>query len=374
MIIRKITIKNFQIHKILNLELGNFTALVGPSSAGKSSILRALCWLLYGDWDKTYPNDPEKETAIAIQLENGTVWGRVRKGTHNSAFRRRPGEKAEVYQSFKDTIPGLMDELNVKPIKIGTSSINLNFSMQDDPIFMVHESKPAKAQWIGRLYGAHILNNMLRLMAKDKRSIESDKKNVEDEEARLRKELTKYEGLEEQATALEHVDGLLRRLQEMIGCQAELLDILQDREAIKLGSHFLEADTEGLKISIARLQDLAAARDAFLSVKREEWALNQSQYLKADTTQIRAEIAQLDKAQALLDEHRKLNGEASQTGIELSSIGSKLDKAGLRITALRKTIQESLFTDGRCPLCHSKPRKLDMDAVVVNLKELARSV
>ena len=123
-----------------------------------------------------------------------------------------------------------------------------------------------------RLLELACLNQMLRLMAKDKRSIEADKKAAEDEEGRLRTELVKYVGLEEQAAELERASGLIKELAELNDCQAQLTAILQDREAIKRGSHFLDADTDGLKIDLARLADLRAAQDAVLSANREEWA------------------------------------------------------------------------------------------------------
>lgn len=370
MLIRKITIKNFQAHKNLSLDLAEFTAIVGPSSAGKSAILRALSWLFYGDWDATYPNDAEQETAIAIQLDNGTIWGRFRKGKRNWAMCRKPGEKPLTYQDFGELVPGLLEEFNVRPIKLGTGKVNLNFSMQDDPIFMVHESKPAKAQWIGRLYGAHILNQMLRLMAKDKRSIEADKKAAEDEEGRLRAELTKYVGLEEQAAELDRASDLIKELAELNDCQAQLTTILQDREAIKKGAHFLDADTDGLKIDLARLSDLRAAQDAVLSVKREEWTLGQNHYANVDTTQLRADLEQLADTMAKLVECRKVAAEletVTQERYKLTSLAEVLDP---RIDLLRSDMKAALFTEGKCPLCQSKPKSLDMGEVQERLKEL----
>jgi DNA repair protein SbcC/Rad50 len=373
-LIRRITISNFQAHKKLTLSLDQFTAIIGPSSSGKSAILRALSWLCYGNWDATYPTDPEQETAIAIQLDNGDIWARFRIGKRNTAILRKPGEKPLVYQDFGDIIPGLLEELNVRTIKLGTTRVNLNFSMQDDPIFMVHESKPAKAQWIGRLYGAHIINHMLRIMAKDKRAIEADKKAEEDEESRLTSELAKYEGLEEQAKEIEKTGSLLSGLQELIECQAQLASILQDREAIKRGSHFLNADTDWLRISISRLEDLRAAQDEALSVRREEWAISQSRCLNANTDGIRADLSALAEARARLDEHRSIERELGAVRNEHDKVTERLAGIAPELDGLRKSIKDNLFTDGRCPLCSSKPRKLDIAVVTANIKELVRSV
>lgn len=374
MLIKKITLKNFQAHQSLSLDLDQFTAIVGPSSAGKSAILRALSWLFYGDWDATYPNDPEQETAIAIQLADGTIWGRYRKGKRNWAACRKPGEKAVVYQDFGEIIPGLLEELNVRPIRVGTSKVNLNFSMQDDPIFMVHESKPAKAQWIGRLYGAHIINMMLRLMSKDKRSIESEKNKVDDEVSKLNADLSKYDGLDEQAQELDHVKDLIGRLSDMNEARRQMLSIMADYEIIKKGSHLLEANTERLRIDLARLEQLRAAQDAILSVQREEWSLNQSRHLLgADTESIRADIAKLVKSRDDKEAYLRTEDEFQEITESRHAMTARLEVLNPRLEKLRKDMQDSLFEEGRCPLCSSKPKKLDMEAVTHNLKELVRS-
>jgi AAA15 family ATPase/GTPase len=39
---KKLRIKNFQIHKDLEIEFGPITTIVGPSDIGKSAVLRAL--------------------------------------------------------------------------------------------------------------------------------------------------------------------------------------------------------------------------------------------------------------------------------------------------------------------------------------------
>ena len=268
MVIKKISLRGFQAHEKLDLELGDFSAVVGPSSAGKSSILRALMWLLYGEWDKTYPRDQDKETAVAIQLENGTTYIRIRKGAKNTAHIRRPGQKSVCYQDFGDFIPGLLEELNVRPIKVGTARINLNFSNQDDPIFIIHESKPTKAQWLGRLYGAHVINNMLRLMSKDKRTAEAERLAAKDEVRELRDRMKSYDGIEEQISDLDKTKNSVYKLNTMYECRGSLKAILRDSEWLRNRKGILKADTDGLKRDITRLGALSG-----LGADLEEYAV-----------------------------------------------------------------------------------------------------
>ena len=373
MTIKRITLKNFQIHKNITIDLSDFTAIVGPSSAGKSAILRALSWLFYGEWDSTYPNDPEQETAIAIQLHNGTVWGRFRKGKRNWAMVKHPGEKSIAYQDFGDIIPGILDEVNVRPIKVGPSRVNLNFSMQDDPIFMVHESKPAKAQWIGRLYGAHIINQMLRIMSKDKRAVESEKKNIESEAERLREELDRYSDLEAESATLDRIMDSIAMLEQLVECQRSMTEITIDYDAIKNGKSILGADTDKLRIDIVRLEDLVAAQNEALSVAREEFALNQSRSLKADTNQLRLDLERLQAAREELAQYRECNHELREVGAELKECLKSIKSREDYLEIACRDVTNSMFSSGRCPICSSKPRKLDSGEVSKNLKALMES-
>ena len=124
--ITAIDIQNFQAHKRTRIPLTGFTMLVGLSSAGKTSCMRALQFFFYGEWDQTYPNDPEKATAVAIELEDGTKVIRLRKGAVNSAAIIRNNETTK-FKSFGAVIPGIFNLVNVRPIDIGNKEVNLNF-------------------------------------------------------------------------------------------------------------------------------------------------------------------------------------------------------------------------------------------------------
>jgi len=60
--IKKLILKNFQIHKKLVLEFDEkITVIKGSNDSGKSSIIRAIYWIFYnqptGDWMCRIDND-----------------------------------------------------------------------------------------------------------------------------------------------------------------------------------------------------------------------------------------------------------------------------------------------------------------------------
>ena len=365
MIITRIEIKNFQAHEYLKLELDEFTAVVGPSSSGKSAILRALSWLFYGDWDKTYPNDPEKTTIVAIALSNGAAYSRFRKGSKNWAVVRKPGEKPQPpFQDFGDVIPGLLEDLNIKPIKIGDKKINLNFSNQDDPVFMINESKPTKAQWIGRLYGAHIINQMLREMSKDKRAAESERKAAEEEVAKLQKDLSKYADIPQRESALERIGESMGRLAEFKSCQTAMWDVMKGTEEIKKYRTLLKTDLKAIRDDVELLGELVELRRDRDLIEVLQRNLERSRgLLGVDLNKLKADVLRYQEIMEARVAKSKL------------ALLDKEHKCGLallvqQLSAHMENLKDVVFKDGECPLCNHKSKKISREKILINLKTL----
>ncbi len=77
--INKLTLKNWQRHKSLELELGSVTTIVGPTNAGKSAILRALAWLAVGNVPGFVPKSKKmvrhgtKRTTVSVEVGKHSI-------------------------------------------------------------------------------------------------------------------------------------------------------------------------------------------------------------------------------------------------------------------------------------------------------------
>jgi len=363
-VIKKITLSNFQSHKRLTVHLDDFSFIVGLSSAGKTTIMRALEWLIYGDYDRTYPNDPNEEIAVAIQLEDDTLIGRFRNKDANKAAVKCPDGRILKYKDFGDTIPGIFELLNVRPIKVGDREVNLNFSKQDDPIFMVHESwsKPAKAQWIGRLYGAHIITAMIRFATADKREAEADRKRAVIEVDALKGALGEFRGLEASEKALRMAQDDLGRLTAMEACKDELGSIMGAAEALKAGAPILKFEPDGVRADITRLEEarhiMADLEDI---AKISEEMSDKDGLLAFDAVALRLSVERIASLY-----------EALAMSISLPMKAADLEKAVLRnekeLKKARLSVKDSVMIDGHCPICLSKPKKIVPEELAERLR------
>ena len=327
-------VQGFQSHVRTRIPLSDFTVIVGQSSSGKSALLRAANWLFYGDWDASWFNDEAKPAVVALEFDDGVRIIRMREGKDNRAAIIRDGETSK-YKTFGDIIPGIENLVNVRPIEIGAKSINLNFSMQDDPIFMVSESKPTRAAWMGRLYGAHIINEMLRTMAKDKKTFTAKQKDSEERLAKLQEDIKQYSTLEEQESLLAEVQGQAKDLTITTQLAQECNMLELNRESLTRDSWVTQVDVLGVRAELGSLASLGLLNQAYqmlelnrASLKKDSWV---TQVSIADARSELAMFASMELLQAQIlhvnTEKAKLRGETKLLkGIDIPAIKTELQQ------------------------------------------------
>lgn len=97
---KKLRIKNFQIHKDLEIEFGPITTIVGASDSGKSAILRALKWVAMNEPKGSgFIREGAKETMVTLSLEGHEIQ-RQRSASNNSY-----GMDGAEYRAFGNEVP-----------------------------------------------------------------------------------------------------------------------------------------------------------------------------------------------------------------------------------------------------------------------------
>lgn len=383
--IEYIELVNFQSHLKTRVDLSDFTALVGQSSSGKTAIIRALLWLFYGEWDERFPHNPDEVTAVAIGLSSGARIVRMRRGDENKAIVTVPGNPEPFkYKDFGYQIPGIFDLINVRPIVSGKNKVNLNFSTQDDPVFMVSDlySKPAKAQWLGRLYGAHVVNSMLRLMAKDKKDAQA-KVDLEDVQlSAYNNQLKTFDDLDEKEAMLAEAEADLAKMKSLEKLSMEIYTYRNKVAMLKERTWIIDVDTKRIRAAVEKLSQieliqhelgLLAMVDADLAKKKD--------LLAADLPAIRKDIETLSDVSkvwaglvALRDATKKI--EAKRPFLNFDVTGSKMDLHHLQSLSvlsagIKAADKEEADAEKRCATCSKRLEKAQnavKDAMVKNGK------
>lgn len=364
--ITAIDLQNFQSHKRTRIPVGDFTVLMGLSSTGKTTVLRALQFLFYGEWDATYPNDDKIATAVAVEFENGTRVIRMRKGAVNSAAvatNTSDGPIVTKYKSFGAIIPGMFNILNVRPIDIGSKEVNLNFSMQDDPLFMVSESRPVKAQWLGRLYGAHVINDMLKLMAKDKTRADGKRKDSEERLKKYDVELEQYKNIEEHAAAVADCQKMLKDLQGI----KKLVDV---REMLNADKKNIEASAwvMGLRLTDVR-DDLRLLADMKALVEKKNGIVEDRAFIENYSMLLKTDLSKMKKGIQVMADLNKIVARLETIRQSRTELWMRLSELGMELESKKDDLDEVLV-DGKCPACGHDVGPEAVKGIAENIKRL----
>lgn len=167
--IKKLIIKNFQSHKLTVLKFSpEVNVIVGNSDSGKTSILRALNWVIHNRPSGTaFQSTWGGKTRVTIYTENGFV-SRIRSSTDN-IYKMKRNRKMYRYTTPGQQVPKLIQkELNFDPV---------NIQRQFDAPFMLCLSPGERAKEFNKIVRLDIMDrvnvNLNRKLRNEKNTIET---------------------------------------------------------------------------------------------------------------------------------------------------------------------------------------------------------
>lgn len=214
--IKKIILKNFQSHKDTEIELNDkLNIIVGPSDSGKTAIMRAMKWALYNQPSGDYfIKEGENEVAVSLIFSDNTQLTRYRSRTQNSyELLYNNGEKLRL-EGFGTGVPvEIIEEIGIYKINLdGKETSSISFGEQLEGPFLLSEKTSTRASAIGQLVGVDVIDEALREVLKDARTLNVTKKNTEEEISQLNEELKTFDYLDDLKVTIKDVSNIRNRL------------------------------------------------------------------------------------------------------------------------------------------------------------------
>lgn len=225
--ISALTLKNVQSHKASVLTLHPlFNIVIGSSNSGKSTLIRSLLFQFTGLWSKSYVRFGSKDSEVITEFDNGVTVERVRGSVNKASKIDALGVRTD-FSGFGDTLPiDISSAFGVTPFRIDKDkAIDLNVSMQHDPLFLLKETGSYCAKILGRLSGLHLIDIAIRNLNNDSRTATQ---RIGDEQNRIdsaTKELEKYSGIEEKQEKVRVLRAEVDR-QQQLKAKIEKINIL----------------------------------------------------------------------------------------------------------------------------------------------------
>lgn len=362
--IKSISISNFQAHKNTHIDFTpGFNVITGVSDAGKSSVLRALLWVINnrpsGDDIKNWDMEKGDETSVDVTLTTGQVISKV-KGKE-AIYRlsvpkkiRRRGETAAVleFKAFSQNVPlEVQDAFNLNTI---------NIQSQHGKYFMLDDSPGDVAQQFNSLAGLDIIDRMFKnlnsYILQDKRSIDAGASTI----TGLKKDIDKLGFLDDAKIDVQKLGELETQEQsfadEIFTCSSFLSSIKAIESEEEKTTSILKAENQ-----VVKAQELKSEHIALQSNENLLQAILES--LNATYEQISIEeewlfleepydrLVSMKETAAILDQE---TDNLTTISRNLKSIEDQFAREQSKYETAQKQYKALLLENKSCPVCGGK--------------------
>jgi exonuclease SbcC len=303
--ITRVEIFNFQSLKHADLDLGVFTVIVGPSSSGKSALIRAFKALASNVRGAGVITRGQKAMAITARTETHTVT--LERTERSGSYKIADADGTNLtFTKLAGEVPEQVTQvLRIDPVTDGQS---VNFASQFDKPYLLDESGATVARVLGELTNVTTVFEAVRQANRVRAQAASTLK-------------TRNNDLEQVKTRLGQFQGLSDRLKAL--AEAEQLD----------------AERRDCEDSIARLENMLR------TVRHASRAIEQAAV---------PEVPAPDRLNQLLTQYLDLQAKLRGIASKRSSV-ARLNEDVARWTAdedhYRTTLADLLAETGVCPTC-----------------------
>lgn len=310
--IKRVSVRNFQSWKKLDLDLAPITMLVGKGNSGKSALLRAVTAALTNAGGEDFIRHGANQAKVLLEFEDGhsLLWTKPRgKG---ATYHIEDGEGGvEEHTKTGQSVPvEIQEKFGFRPVEIDKAfDLWPQFKGPFDPPFLVFESGSRVARALGKLTRLDVFVQA-QLNARREMDREQSEARVALEEAdRRQQELDRLPDLDELRGKYDELRGIYERAEE------KLATVTAGGEAIQAYRQASHSVPRGFFAKLdSKIQDTAEAISSGLSV------------------------------QGLVREYR-------QYVSDLADSGCALDDAVERVAELTQEYHQACLEKGVCDTC-----------------------
>lgn len=150
--IDRIEVRNFQSLLVAELNLGRLTVLVGPSSTGKSAVLRAARVVARNTSGTQAVSTGSKAFTVKLVAAQWAAW--VERGNALSTYTLSTAKGEEAYPKSGTSVP--------EDVAATTRLSDLNFAFQFDPPYLLSDPPSHAAKVLGALTNVTVLAEAAR--------------------------------------------------------------------------------------------------------------------------------------------------------------------------------------------------------------------
>jgi len=184
----KVELENIQAVKKASIEIEGFTAVVGRSNSGKSSLIRGMHAALTNKSPKTLFRTGTNQSSVKIEDVAKNISIEWKKGDKINAYLINGKEFTKV---GKD-VPKDVEEFGFKDIRVNDEPLEVQFARQHEYIFLLNRSGGFIADFISKITKADVLTGAVKDCESDIRKCNENIKSSQKEKDRLDLQLQRF--------------------------------------------------------------------------------------------------------------------------------------------------------------------------------------
>lgn len=221
--LEQISIRNFQSLRSADLDLGAFTVIVGPSSSGKSALMRCFKAVASNLRGAGVVTRGQKQTAITVRTKTHTVT--LERGEAIGLYRLADRNGTELtFTKLNGGVPERITQvLGIAPVPSGATSIN--FAGQFDRPYLLDETGASVARVLGELTNVSTIFEAVRTANKRRLAASSLLKTRQADQEQVRVRLQTFGDLAWRTQRLDGAENLhatAQTITEQIGHLGQL--------------------------------------------------------------------------------------------------------------------------------------------------------
>lgn len=353
--INSIHINNFQSHKNTKIDLhAGVNIIVGPSDQGKSSILRALNWVLFNKADDNeFRSHWGGDTVVSVIIDNHYRITRLKTASKNEYYmdwQNGPSPEDGQTDKFESFNRGVPEEIR-SVINMDT----INFQGQIDSSFLISETPGEVARQMNDIVDLGVIDKSLSNIESTYRSTRGDLDAKQNQIEELREGLKEYEHLDKFERMLSRLEKMQEHKEEL-EAENEIINEYCDKiTSIRAKLESLP-DVKAIENKLAvlmqlwsKIQRIEEKQTKLVqlggSIRIAKEKIDQAQ----DTTQAKIKLDRLVKLHAkwtkLNDENLKLH----QLIVGISIKEDVIKKQSIELVELERVFHDEM--PDVCPLC-----------------------
>lgn len=301
--ISKLILDNFESHAHTEIDLAKAapTLLIGESSQGKSSVLRALYWILENVGDtkqfvRRYPGVLKCSVTLirndGYQVTRFTELSKTRKRVVANGYRFKTPDGEET-ESNTEAVSVVQQIFGFNYLLLDNrEKVPLNFLKQEDGWFFIGDSPAKRAKIIGSLYGTQYLIDAAKNLNSQNRTLNSQLKVVNEDIANTNTALSTLNKTEEH-------QQIVNNLRDKLDEYKQNIKTYDDNKNIYNNLIYNKKQIQVCDYKLTHSQDtLAAITDTMNNLKLNQMKFNS---LKQSFNQRVAAIKQIKQVSPMIN-------------------------------------------------------------------------